>query len=643
LEKAGRFRAGDRRFLKVGKGRSMTRLRTLNYFILANFWLALVNASPYLGFGPGIGDPVSWFYTRMAFASTFALHFVALTLILIPFTLFFRSPAQLYILPPLLMTAYHTFVFLDVHIYKMFRFHINGLVMNILSTEGSKDSIELGTGTVLTFFAFLAAVWILEIACVYALRSVGRRAGSRMLLGPVFQKVPAVVLIFLLTLSVAEKAIFAYASFNNETQITRYKRLFPLYLPITANSMLDGYLGHGREALEADIPTGSSLLNYPARKVDLREGLKPVNMVWIVVESWRFDAMNPENTPNIWKFAQKSLVFDDHYSGGNASRFGGFSLLYGLYAPYWHQFLAERRSSVFIDTLQSLNYEFNIMASAKLTYPEFRKTAFRNLPVDSIHDDWPVDSPPERDALFPETLNRFLDGRNAGRPFFSFMWVNSSHSPYRFPEAYDHYHAKSEAMNYLESDFSKKEVRTFYNRYRNSVYYEDEVIGRILRLLEDRKLLDSTVVLITGDHGEEFRETGYLGHNSAFTKYQVRVPFILSIPGRGHEVIDRPTSHVDVVPTLFALMGSRVDSSAYSNGRSLLDPADAPFVVVGSWNTFAIIDPKATIVFPTEIYNTSPAEVRLESYREADDPKPLLAARENHILEVARDLRRFLR
>ena len=53
-------------------------------------------------------------------------------------------------------------------------------------------------------------------------------------------------------------------------------------------------------------------------------------MVWIVVESWRFDTMNRENTPNIWEFGQKALVFNNHYSGGNASRFGGFSLLYGL-------------------------------------------------------------------------------------------------------------------------------------------------------------------------------------------------------------------------------------------------------------------------------------------------------------------------
>jgi membrane-anchored protein YejM (alkaline phosphatase superfamily) len=621
----------------------MTRLRTLNYFILANYWLALVNAWPYLGFAPDFRDPVSWIYTRMAFASTFALHFVALALILIPFTLFFRSPAQLYVFPPILMTAYHTFVFLDVHIYKMFRFHINGLVMNILSTEGSKDSIELGTGTVLTFFFFVAGVLAMEVGCVFVLRSLARRAESRPVLGPVYQRAPLFILIFLLTLSVTEKAIFAYASFHNETGITRYKRLFPLYLPVSANSMLDSYLGHGREAMETEVQSGSSLLNYPARSVDLRKGLKPVNMVWIVVESWRFDAMNEENTPNIWKFSQKALVFDNHYSGGNASRFGGFSLLYGVYAPYWHQFLAERRSSLFIDTLQDMNYEFNIMASAKLTYPEFRKTAFRNLPVGSIHDEWPVDFAPDRDAMFPETLTRFLDGRDSRRPYFSFMWLNSSHSPYRFPEAYDHYRARSEAINYLESDYSKKEVRTFYNRYRNSVFYEDAVIGRILRLLEERGMLDSTIVLITGDHGEEFKEAGYLGHNSAYTEYQVKVPFILSVPGRKPGVIDRLTSHVDVVPTLFGLMGSRVDPSAYSNGRSLFDPAGSPYVVSGSWNTFSIIDPEATLVFPLEIYNTSPAEVHLASYREADDPKPLLVSREKQMLEVARDLRRFMK
>ena len=593
----------------------MSRIRTLNYFLLANYLMALVNASPYLGYGPDFGDTLSWFYTRLAFASTFALHFFFLGLLLIPFTIFLRSPIQLYILPPLLMTAYHTFVFLDVHIYKLFRFHVNGLVMNVLSTEGSKDSIELGTGTVVTFLAFVVGVWVLEIGFIFLLRSLEKRPGSVGVSLPALKKVPVFLVLILLGTSVAEKAIFAYASFHNETQITRYRRLFPLYLPITANSMLDGFLGTGRRAMDVETPSGSSLLNYPAEKVDLREGLKPVNMVWIVVESWRFDTMNRENTPNIWEFGQKALVFNNHYSGGNASRFGGFSLLYGLYAPYWHQFLAERRSSVFIDTLQDMNYEFNIMASAKLTYPEFRKTAFRNLPVDSIHDDWPVDFAPDRDALFPETLTRFLDGRDSKRPFFSFMWLNSSHSPYRFPEEYNHYKAHSEAMNYLKSGYSNKEITTFFNRYRNAVYYEDAVIGRVLRILKERNMLDSTIVLITGDHGEEFNETGYLGHNSAYSKYQVGVPFILHVPGREPGVVDHLTSHVDVVPTLFGLMGSRVDPSVYSEGRSLLDPEAPPYVVAGSWNTFAIIDPEATLVFPLEIYNTAPAEVRPGSSR----------------------------
>src|SRR5439155_1407290 len=69
-----------------------------------------------------------------------------------------------------------------------------------------------------------------------------------------------------------------------------------------------------------------------------------------------------------------------------------------------------------------------------------------------------------------------------------------------------------------------------YNRYRNAVHYADSLVGTMLDALVRRGLLDDTIVLVTGDHGEEFNEHGYWGHNGAFTPDQVHVPLVLHLP-----------------------------------------------------------------------------------------------------------------
>jgi len=76
-------------------------------------------------------------------------------------------------------------------------------------------------------------------------------------------------------------------------------------------------------------------------------------------------------------------------------------------------------------------------------------------------------------------------------------------------------------------------------------------------------------VILTGDHGESLFDDGTLAHASRLSEIQTRVPFVLVGPGvpRGR-VVDRPTTHLDVLPTLLRLLG--VPSSSGFSGRDLL-------------------------------------------------------------------------
>ena len=67
---------------------------------------------------------------------------------------------------------------------------------------------------------------------------------------------------------------------------------------------------------------------------------------------------------------------------------------------------------------------------------------------------------------------------------------------------------------------SKEQLRNdivpIKNRYINSVHHLDAQFGRIYDYLKQHQLLENTIVIMNGDHGEEFMEKGFWGHNSTF-------------------------------------------------------------------------------------------------------------------------------
>src|SRR5690606_4454286 len=129
----------------------------------------------------------------------------------------------------------------------------------------------------------------------------------------------------------------------------------------------------------------------------------------------------------------------------------------------------------------------------------------------------------ERDQRNTAALQQFLATRRQDRPFFSFYFLESTHAPYSFPEA------RALVADYRRDvDYTKlsrkslaADVGSLYNRYRNAAHWVDVQLGEITTALEQQGLLESTIVIITGDHGEEFMEKGAWGHNSAFVEEQV--------------------------------------------------------------------------------------------------------------------------
>lgn len=623
-------------------------LRELFYFVLGNYLLSLFLAREYLSFAPTFETHLGWFYTRVAFLSHFAMILMIIGIILLPFTLFIRSRIQMWILPPLMMFIYQTILLTDVKIYTLFRFHFNGLVFNTLTTEGSWDSVKLGNKTILTIVIVLLLLAAAEwggMGLLMRYKSGRSNNVSRERLK--WRKSLIYIILPFFIIVVTDKLLFAYANFYEMTNITRYQKLFPLYQPLFMDETFEKYLGWKKERSTALLPNQTgTMLNYPHRDPDTSGDLKKWNIVWITIESWRFDMMNRDITPNISDFTKEALIFNNHYSGGNASRFGIFSMFYGIYGTYWHQFLSERRSPVLIDTLMKLGYDLNIMSSTRLTYPEMRSTAFVKVPETSIEDHISGNAGDERDTNMEKLFRTFLNNRDKDKPFFSFMFLDAPHAPYRFPKGFEKYTPVVDEVNYFQVKKNGSEVNQdhpLFNRYRNAIYFDDSVVGRIIRDIKDTGQMDKTIIVITGDHGEEFFETGYYGHNTTFSPWQSKVPFILYVPGIKPHKVDRLTSHLDLAPTMLSLIGIRTDPSYYSQGRSLLDENEHPYVVISGWDTFAMVEKDAAIVLSTESYNAGMADVYTGNYEPAEDPKVILKEKMGQLVEVTKNLGSFLK
>jgi membrane-anchored protein YejM (alkaline phosphatase superfamily) len=168
-------------------------------------------------------------------------------------------------------------------------------------------------------------------------------------------------------------------------------------------------------------------------------------------------------------------------------------------------------------------------------------------------------------------------------------------------------------------------------------------VGDVLRRLEAGGRLDDTVILVTGDHGEECYEHGHWGHNAAFTPEQIRVPLVLHVPGLAPAAHDALTGHQDLAATFLEMLGVENPPADYSQGRSLLGPTADLFQVSCGWNQCALVDGAGLVVFGTEPYNARGLDVLDPDYREVADPARALRERSLALRSLMAEMSAFLR
>ncbi len=523
---------------------------------------------------------------------------------------------------------------IDRSVYELFGFHLNGFVWNLVTTPGGLESLESGESTYWSAAMRMAALLLLQSGllalCVGLER---RRPGLRW-------RWSGRLALACMVLLLAQMLVYAFSRLYGYTPVVVAAARFPGYLPFTIGR-LAARLGLGPERDQGIELSGPPIaLRYPLQPIAIDPAAPRPNLVWLVVESLRADALTEEIMPASVRLAERSAAFERHYSGGNGTRMGVFALFYGLYGSYWFPMLAERRPPVLLDVLEARDYRIDAWSSASFTYPEFDKTVFAGLPPEHLHPYRKELSKPENDRELVAELEASLASRPSDQPFAAFLFFDSTHARYQFSEENVIRKPYAEDIDYTSMAL-QRDIELIRNRYLNAAHEIDGRIGEVVELLERLGLFENTILLLTGDHGQEFLEHGRWGHNSSFCDEQVRVPFVLRIPGREPERITRLTSHLDVAPTILHQLGVVQPASDYSLGLDLFGPEERSFTVVCDWTQLGWIDAGAKITLPFRGPALLQREITTGTDAPVADPRRVLAAHSADLVSLLLDMARF--
>jgi membrane-anchored protein YejM (alkaline phosphatase superfamily) len=592
-------------------------LRWGSWFAVANAAVLGVVGVRYLWYYSALGLSPAWVYAILAYVGQMsALAYLPFLLLLVPAIVLLPRPHVILPLAVVLASIALGVLLLDSLVFAENRYHLSPLRFALLAPQT---------------WAFLALYVLLGIAIEAMLAGwLWRRTAH-----PPVRQVGRCLAAGLAICFVSSHLIHAWADAHYYVPVTAFTRYLPLYFPLKDSRRM-ARLGLVDEARAREHRLVSSFgrpsggdLTYPLAPLRCQPPSPPLNVLLVVIDGMRADTLTPAVAPRLAGFAPETIRFDAHYSGGNASRAGMFSIFYSLPATYWDAFADVARPPVLMDLFREYGYQLGLFSSSPLNswVVELDRTALARIPNLRLGTDSPSPGSSSRDRILTDEWYAWLDHRDATRPFFGFLFYNAAVA-FEPPEHYE----PVVPVRPGGTEWERRHVR-----YLNAVHYIDALIGNALDDLKRRRLLERTVVIVTSDHGMEFDENGlgFTGHGTAYSELQLHSPLLVRWPGRPPGRVTRRTSHYDLVPTLLTgVFGCTNPPSDYASGQSLFAGSQWDWLIAASHNDFALIEPdRVTIAYPADY------EIRDRDYHLVQNPR----IPHDGLRAALREMRRFYR
>jgi len=415
---------------------------------------------------------------------------------------------------------------------------------------------------------------------------------------------------------------------------------------------------------------------------------EPTNVLMISIDSLRADHLaaygyHRETSPHIDRLAREGVLFERMIADSSWTLPSHLTMLTGLSSWAHGAMFDTRRLDPGVDTLAEIlgarGYRTEGFASGPYLHPIFGfADGFDTyeLLAETVYDgdgfrleqlgeeprlldEMELSERVAQGARTSEVLARKVEealARSAAGPFFLFVHMFDVHYDYDPPEEYwrrfnpdytgEMTHTSFVTDPRVRPGMPPEEREQLMALYDGEIFWTDEHVGRMLAELERYGVSDRTLVVVVGDHGEEFFDHGKKGHRHTLYDEQLLVPFILRLPGRlpAGERIKMQVRMVDIVPTLLDVLG--VPQPQNLGGESLLpfvsgdreeaDLAAMSYLSVGSILVRTLRQPgsKLQVRMPLEMVGRN-HRGRVELFDLGADPEEQTALEEGAKLEAA--------
>jgi arylsulfatase A-like enzyme len=365
---------------------------------------------------------------------------------------------------------------------------------------------------------------------------------------------------------------------------------------------------------------------FPPRPAGVPD--KP-NVVLITIDALRADHLGAygygkPTTPNLDAFARQAVLFKNGWAHSPSTRYSVPAILTGRYESTiaWGSPAAHWPPPVLPSNrlLAEMFHDHGYRTAAFLPYHYFE----RSWGLDQGFDDYdwslsrlhtnPFGGDPAKTT--GSSSRELADlgiqwiGKHQGDPFFLWMHFYDPHYLYvKHPEVPAFASCKSDP-----------------ECYDGEIAFTDLHVQRVLDALRQAGLWDKTIVIVTADHGEGLGEHGIKLHGYDLYVQQLKVPFIVRVPGIAPRTVEDPVGHVDLFPTLLNLLGAPDEPQLL--GRSFVDLLSGTGTGAGAERVvFQEVEYEGPVVKKAVasrdwhlIDNVTPAHT-VELYHVSDDPQ----------------------
>lgn len=551
-----------------------------HHFIFLNCLLAILTGFTYVYCSPETESFISFSYLLVTWLGQISfLSFLAFLIFFFPLT--FIGNFKVYrIISIIAAVLLHCLLLVDAKLFLSLKVHLSWSVVSLMIRD-----LTFNTG--LNFnFMYIAIPLVIFLELIFA-RLATREIYKSEVRNNYF---PAIVMTLVTACFITSHGIYIWADAANYEKITNLRSVFPAHYPMTAKSFLTTH-GWIENITAKTDGTSTSNIAYPLTEIKFEEKDIQKNVITIFINGLSYSDLDAENTPNLIKLKMDNLSFENHYLPYDDLYNNLFASWFGLPIQYEQIFTSHSVENISNDVMQKEEYlirgftsTINGSEDSKLS----KMTGMKNNKLKNLSSDT---------VLLNEAAD-FIEKNTENRMAVT-LSLNS-------------------LLNINSAESHKRHLKLL-----------DTQLGKFISRLEEKKITDRTMVIISSSLGNKF-----IGGASVYSKKKQRVPFIIINPDSENKGVSKNilTSSFDINPTIAVeILGVTTPCVNYGIGDNVLALEQRDYIPTTQGNNLLLISQDAVTIYKRngKVVTTTEEEIR-----------PARANLEN-LIRAMRDFNRF--